>query len=761
MAIEIKIPGYDSLEQVAVGGMAAVYKARQTSIDKIVAIKVLFPYLAADESFIERFQREAKSAAKVQHENIVNVVDYGESGGCYYIVMEFYQGMTIADLLKEQPRVPLDVAASVVLDVCFGLEAAHAQDIVHRDIKPANIIYTEQGGIKVADFGLAKKSDTMTVVTQPGKVLGTPAYMSPEQAAGESVSPQSDIFSLGVVAYELLCNKRPFEGNSYSEVLENIQTQETPSLVHENPLVQPQFESIIARMLEKDEEKRYASISDVIVDLERAMDEFDIKRDRRRLRRYIQDPDSYEQKFNDKMVSKCLSQGAFYMQKGESHLSDAMLAFKRILYLDPGNERALKNLARIREQVGDGDATVTVAATAAPKKKAATVSRKPAPKKNAAADKRSRPQPKKSRRSWVVAPLMVVLFAGLVYGGWWGWNYYQSGALSQAATVVSSPSRLTVTEGETVEFSLSVVAPDDANLRIYGEELPEGAELSEDGHFSWTVDFEQQGEHDLEFFVDDGTSVSTANTLIKVVDKKTDLAFRRPQNPRVQVGQSISVPLDATSALGRKVDFSLTKGPKGAKVRGNKVTWKPTEPGKYTVNVKGSDGVAEASQSFNVEVTPKQAKKPAAAMGRLDWVLPKLANIYVDGKLMVREDTYLSIDVPAGRHTVRAELLDGLTVFEETVNVAGNKTTTIEPPRVVFGKLSVYFLGGVGELHLNGKVFDEQPPFSGAVVPAGRYRVTCKMFKDEHTKEFDITVSEGRETIVEYMIGQDPNVTVE
>ena len=169
MAFSIKIEGYDSFEQIALGGMAAVYKARKVSVDKIVAIKVLFPYLANDESFIERFQREAKSAAKVQHENIVNVIDFGESGGCYYIVMEYYEGLTVAELIEQRSRVPLDIAVNILLDVCLGLEAAHDKGIIHRDIKPGNVIFTHQGGVKIADFGLAKKSDTMTVVTQPGK----------------------------------------------------------------------------------------------------------------------------------------------------------------------------------------------------------------------------------------------------------------------------------------------------------------------------------------------------------------------------------------------------------------------------------------------------------------------------------------------------------------------------------------------------------------------------------------------------------------
>ena len=322
MAIRVQIDGYDSLEQIGVGGMAAVYKARKISIDKTVAVKVLFPYLATDKSFAERFQREAKAAASIQHENIVNVIDFGESEGSFYIVMEYYQGRTLEDLMKDRPGIPFDVAAQVILEVAYGLEAAHHLDIVHRDIKPANVIFTNQGGIKVADFGLAKKSDSMTMITQQGKVIGTPAYMSPEQAAGRPVGTSSDIFSLGVVAYELFGRRKPFEGKTYSDVLEKIQTFAPPSVTQVNPVIEHEFAAIIAKMLEKNDRDRYPNATAVISDLESAMEKVKITRDRRRLGSYIKDPSAYEAAFLEKTVTQCLSRGSFFMQKGQHHLDD-------------------------------------------------------------------------------------------------------------------------------------------------------------------------------------------------------------------------------------------------------------------------------------------------------------------------------------------------------------------------------------------------------------------------------------------------------
>jgi serine/threonine-protein kinase len=241
MQAVFRIRGYDSFEQIAVGGMAVVYKARKQSLKKTVAIKVLLPHLAADTRFITRFQQEAEAAARIQHDNIVNVVDYGKSESSYYIVMEYYDGLTIEELLRTQPRLPVDVALSIVLNVAYGLEAAHAESLVHRDIKPANVIFTRAGGIKIADFGLAKTVDKFTLVTQTGKVVGTPAYMSPEQTRGEPVGTQSDIFSLGVVAYELLTGRRPFDGSSYSEVVDRIQSYEPPQPSSFNPRSRPLF----------------------------------------------------------------------------------------------------------------------------------------------------------------------------------------------------------------------------------------------------------------------------------------------------------------------------------------------------------------------------------------------------------------------------------------------------------------------------------------------------------------------------------------
>ncbi len=338
-----KIEGYDSFEQIALGGMATVYKARKVSLDKPVAIKVLFPHLAQDSVYIERFKREAQTAASVQHDNIVNVVDYGESDGSHYIVMEYYDGVTLEELLEANQSIPPDICCAVLLNVCYGLEAAHAANLVHRDVKPANVIFTRNGGVKIADFGLARALDKMNSVTQHGKIIGTPAYMSPEQTRGDTVGTQSDIFSLGVVAFELACSRRPFDGRNYAEVVDNIQSFVPEPVSQINPLIGEKFSSVVDRMLGKDTDDRYAHIAEAVLDLEEAIDEAGFKRDRRTLGRYVTDPDKYLKGFRSSQLKR--------LRKDEPEAgtgsAELIAYYRQVLFLDPGNERARDMLKRL------------------------------------------------------------------------------------------------------------------------------------------------------------------------------------------------------------------------------------------------------------------------------------------------------------------------------------------------------------------------------------------------------------------------------
>ena len=189
------------VEEVASGGMAVVYRAVQDPLGRTVAIKALKTSAAAEENVVTRFEREAKSLANLQHENIIHVYDFHRERGAMFIVMEYVQGIDLYDLLEKCGRLPYDVAAIVAMQVARALDYVHYRSIVHRDIKPANVMLSRAGGVKVMDFGIARDQSYGGDLTEAGTGIGTPSYMSPEQILGDKLDARSDLFSLGIVLY--------------------------------------------------------------------------------------------------------------------------------------------------------------------------------------------------------------------------------------------------------------------------------------------------------------------------------------------------------------------------------------------------------------------------------------------------------------------------------------------------------------------------------------------------------------------------------
>jgi serine/threonine-protein kinase len=256
------------VEEVASGGMAVVYRAIQDHLNRTVAIKALKTSVAADESLVTRFEREAQSLANLQHENIIHVYDFYAERGALFIVMEYVQGIDLYDLLDTAGRLPYDVAAVIAMQVARALDYVHYRGIVHRDIKPANIMLSRQGGVKVMDFGIARDRN-FEDLTEAGTGIGTPAYMSPEQILGDKLDARSDIFSLGIVLYQMVTGRKPFIEDEMKSVMHKIRLEKHVRPREYNPEIPRELERIIDKCLRKAPRERWQSAQELVMALER------------------------------------------------------------------------------------------------------------------------------------------------------------------------------------------------------------------------------------------------------------------------------------------------------------------------------------------------------------------------------------------------------------------------------------------------------------------------------------------------------------
>jgi eukaryotic-like serine/threonine-protein kinase len=270
-----KIAGrYEVQELVGHGGMSSVYKARDALLERNVALKILHDQYSADDDFVERFKREARSVAQLQHPNIVTVIDRGEEDGRQYIVFEYIDGENLKELVVRKGRLDVREALEIALEVARGLAFAHQHGLVHRDVKPQNVLLNGDGKAKVTDFGIARTVD-VDGMTQTGTVLGTSNYIAPEQASGQRVDAHSDVYALGVVLYELLAGDVPFPGESFVAVAMKHLHEPAPNLLEVRRDVPPRVAAAVDRALEKDPEQRFATMDDFAAELEACLGELD------------------------------------------------------------------------------------------------------------------------------------------------------------------------------------------------------------------------------------------------------------------------------------------------------------------------------------------------------------------------------------------------------------------------------------------------------------------------------------------------------
>jgi eukaryotic-like serine/threonine-protein kinase len=266
---------YGLEEVVGHGGMSTVYKAHDTLLERNVALKILHQQYNEDEDFVERFKREARSVAQLQHPNIVTVIDRGEEDGRQYIVFEYIDGENLKELVVRKGRLDVREALEIALEIARGLGFAHDHGLVHRDVKPQNVLLNGDGGAKVTDFGIARSLDVDRGVTQTGTVLGTSNYIAPEQASGQPVDAHTDVYSLGIVLYEMLTGELPFPGENFVAVAMKHIQEPSPSVLDVRGDVPLRVAEIIDRALEKDPEQRFPTMDAFADEIEANLAELD------------------------------------------------------------------------------------------------------------------------------------------------------------------------------------------------------------------------------------------------------------------------------------------------------------------------------------------------------------------------------------------------------------------------------------------------------------------------------------------------------
>src|ERR671911_388546 len=238
-------------EKIGSGGMSSVYRAFDPTLERWVAIKLMHRDISADPDQLERFRREARAVAQLNHPHVVTVIDAGEDEGAPYIVFEYVEGETLKDRIRRLGRLPVSEAVAYAIEIARALSAAHGRGIVHRDVKPQNVLVDEEGSAKVTDFGIARSIDD-TGLTADGRVLGTTDYVSPEQALGHDVNGQSDIYSLGIVLYEMLTGDVPFHGENQVSVAMKHVREDLPDVQKVRPEVSARLAAVVDRMSEQD-----------------------------------------------------------------------------------------------------------------------------------------------------------------------------------------------------------------------------------------------------------------------------------------------------------------------------------------------------------------------------------------------------------------------------------------------------------------------------------------------------------------------------
>ncbi len=336
---------YEIVDEIGHGGMATVYRARDTRLDRLVALKVMHPHLQGAREARARFAREAVTVARLRHPHILEIYEYsGESSEVSFIATELLTGPTLKKFAEEHPGIPPEIAACMALQIARALGAAHAERVIHRDVKPENVLLHEDRVLKLTDFGIAQLVDVQGMTTT-GQVLGSPGHMAPEQIEGKECDPRTDLFSLGTVLYMLATGELPFTGNNPHQVLKRIMDGRCQDPQQARPEIGNKLARIIRKLLQVDPAQRYASAADIERDLLDFIGDVGIEAPDQALADYLSDPAGASAALRVQTIEKLTTLGESAQRRGDR--PTALDCYNRVLALDESNPRVLAAVQRL------------------------------------------------------------------------------------------------------------------------------------------------------------------------------------------------------------------------------------------------------------------------------------------------------------------------------------------------------------------------------------------------------------------------------
>jgi serine/threonine protein kinase len=667
------IRNFQIKELIATGGMAAIYKAIQVSLDRVVAIKILHGHLAQDSNFITRFEREAKAAANLKHENIVNIIDYGQAEDVYFIAMEYIDGRSLKELMAAVKFMPPDIALAIAHKIGRGLNNAHQKGMVHRDIKPANILISYDGNVKIADFGLAQAQD-LTSVTITGSIVGTPAYMSPEQAAGKKVDKRTDIFSLGVVIYEMITGSKPFCGENYSSVIHEIITVKPARPLEANPLIDREVNDLIEKMLEKDLDNRYQDIGEINDAINSYFKNRKIDITQKQIGDFVSKPDELFQGILEKRKEKHFERGLYFMNLGYEKIDDAISEFNKVLHLEPHDERAKKYIGELM------------------KKKAA----KP-PFKKIVSDEKKKKKARPLIPIFIIAGCFAII--ALVYG-----------FLHGRRSITTAPEDSFVSFGCLDIRSIpdkAAVCIDDNDQQLMTPALLNSLSIGEHTLVLTKPGYLDYTEH---ITLEKGDTLVLKPVLIKEEESVSTGSIVVRSQPT-----GANIYLDGSNT-GLKTPCTLTDISVGKHYV--KLVMKS-----YAQETVSRDIAAGKESSINITLTKiETAPRPEKSVSYLKINVIPWAKIYIDGKYIETTPIAQPIEVISGMHTLRLEN-PNFKVWQQKITLTPGKTTNLDIKLQTVDGLLRLTVKPWADVYIDGRYFETTPIAKPIKLSSGKHHL--------------------------------------